>query len=82
MEHNRLLRLRAEMKLPGRAWLDFEVTREGDHTVVRQTAIFDPMGLAGRLYWWALYPLHALVFAGMFQGILGQCTRANQAGSE
>lgn len=68
----RLLRLQVEMKLPGRAWLQFEVEpadgdREGSRIV--QTAIFDPVGLAGLLYWYALYPLHALVFRGMLRGI-------------
>ncbi len=58
------------MKLPGRAWLQFEVTEEGDGSTVRQTAIFDPVGLLGHLYWYGLYPLHQLVFAGMLRGIV------------
>ena len=68
----RLLRLRAEMKLPGRAWLQFEVEpASGDDgaSVIRQTAVFDPLGLAGLLYWYGLYPVHALVFRGLLQGI-------------
>jgi hypothetical protein len=68
-EPNRLLRLSAEMKLPGRAWLEFEVTAVQDHSTIRQTAIFDPVGLFGLLYWYALYPLHQLVFAGMLKNI-------------
>lgn len=70
-EPGRLLRLRAEMRLPGRAWLQFEVDGDGDgHGArIRQTAIFDPSGLAGLLYWYALLPLHRLVFAGMLDGI-------------
>jgi uncharacterized protein YbjT (DUF2867 family) len=69
-EPDRLLRLVAEMKLPGRAWLQFEITpRPNGLTEVRQTAIFDPAGLAGLLYWYALYPLHALIFQGMLRGI-------------
>lgn len=76
VEPGRLLRLRAEMKLPGRAWLDFEVTREQDETVIRQTAVFDPTGLTGLLYWWALYPAHAVVFRGMLAGIAERCSRA------
>ena len=64
------LRLQAEMKLPGRAWLEFEVTPDDDGgSTIRQTAIFDPVGIAGRAYWLALYPLHALVFSGMLRGI-------------
>ena len=69
-EPDRLLRLRAEMKVPGRAWLEFEVTRTADGSSVRQTAIFDPVGLAGLTYWYALYPLHQLVFAGMLRNLV------------
>jgi hypothetical protein len=68
-EENRLLRLQAEMKVPGRAWLEFEVTENNGATTVRQTAIFDPVGLFGLAYWYALYPLHQFVFAGMLRGI-------------
>ena len=67
---DRLLRLHAEMKLPGRAWLQFEVAEGAGGCVIRQTAIFDPVGLAGLLYWYGIYPLHRLVFAGMLQGIV------------
>jgi uncharacterized protein YbjT (DUF2867 family) len=63
------LRLTAEMKLPGRGWLEFEVTPKGNGSTIRQTAIFDPVGLAGLAYWYALYPLHQLVFSGMLRGI-------------
>lgn len=69
-EPNRLLRLVAEMKLPGRAWLEFEVTGDSTTSTIRQTAIFDPVGLWGRLYWYALYPLHQLVFGGMLRRIV------------
>jgi uncharacterized protein YbjT (DUF2867 family) len=68
-EPNRLLRLQAEMKLPGRAWLEFEVTDKNGASIIRQTAIFDPVGLFGLLYWYALYPLHRLIFTGMFKAI-------------
>jgi uncharacterized protein YbjT (DUF2867 family) len=64
-----LLRLRAEMRLPGRAWLQFELEPEPGGTLLRQTAIFEPRGLGGLAYWYALYPLHQLVFAGMLRGI-------------
>ena len=57
------------MKLPGRAWLEFEVTPDGDGSVIRQTAVFDPVGLLGMAYWYALYPIHRFVFQGMLQGI-------------
>ena len=66
---NHFLRLAAEMKLPGRAWLEFEVTGDEFSSTIRQTAIFDPVGLLGLIYWYALYPLHQLVFAGMLRGI-------------
>lgn len=69
LERHRLLRLAAEMKVPGRAWLEFEVTAEGDAATIRQTAMFDPLGFFGRAYWYALYPLHQLVFGGMLRGI-------------
>ena len=68
-EPDRRLRLVAEMKLPGRAWLEFEVQVAGQRSIIRQTAIFDPAGLAGLAYWYLLYPLHELVFAGMLRRI-------------
>ncbi|HKY47972.1 MAG TPA: SDR family oxidoreductase [Acidimicrobiia bacterium] len=68
-EPNHLLRLTAEMKLPGRAWLEFEVNGDAHASTVRQTAIFDPVGLFGRLYWYALWPMHQLVFRGMLRRI-------------
>jgi hypothetical protein len=65
-----LLRLSSEMKLPGRAWLEFEVKALDDSTsIIRQTAIFDPSGLAGLAYWFTLWPIHRLVFAGMLRRI-------------
>jgi len=67
---NEILRLRAEMKLPGRAWLQFEVTEAENGSTIRQTAIFDPLGALGLLYWYGLYPMHKLVFAGMLDGIV------------
>ena len=64
-EPGHLLRLQAEMKVPGRAWLEFEVTGNEQKSVIRQTALFDPVGLFGLAYWYLLYPLHQLVFNGM-----------------
>jgi hypothetical protein len=64
------LRLVTEMKLPGRAWLAFEVEQDASGSTIRQTAIFEPVGLLGLMYWYALYPLHQLVFAGMLRGIV------------
>ena len=60
-----LLRLRAEMKVPGRAWLQFEVREDEGQSVLAQTAFFAPKGLAGLLYWYVLYPVHALIFSGL-----------------
>lgn len=75
VEDDRLLRLRAEMKVPGRAWLQFEVEDDGDGSRIRQTAIFDPLGLAGLAYWYILYPAHALVFRGMLRRIADAARR-------
>jgi hypothetical protein len=69
IEPGRLLRLRAEMRVPGRAWLQFEVSPAGNGSEIRQTAIFDASGLLGLAYWYALYPLHHLVFGGMLREI-------------
>ena len=68
-EPDRRLRLAAEMKVPGRAWLEFEVTEDAGGSIIRQTAEFDPAGVAGLLYWYALWPAHALLFDGMLREI-------------
>ena len=70
VEPDRLVRLRAEMKLPGRAWLEFQA-RAGDdgHTTIVQTAYFAPKGLFGLLYWYTLYPMHGVIFGGMIREI-------------
>ncbi len=61
-----LLRLRAEMKVPGRAWLQFKAQPQEDgRTLLSQTAFFAPRGLWGLVYWYALYPIHQLIFSGM-----------------
>lgn len=66
VEPGRLLRLRAEMKVPGRAWLQFEAQpRDDGGTLLVQTAFFAPRGLAGHLYWYALYPVHAAIFGNL-----------------
>ncbi len=75
----RQLRLAAEMRLPGRAWLDFEVTAEGSGSSIRQTAIFDPVGLPGIAYWYGIFPLHRLIFAGMLRGIARAAIAADSA---
>lgn len=69
----RLLRLFAEMKLPGRGWLQYELAAEEDRTLVRQTAIFEPKGVLGRLYWYSVLPFHHFVFNGTLKGIDARC---------
>jgi hypothetical protein len=69
IEPNRRLRLISEMNLPGRAWLEFEVTGGNSSSTIRQTAIFDPVGLTGQIYWYSLYVPHEFVFSGMLRGI-------------
>ena len=74
-EPPRRLRLAAEMKMPGRGWLEFEVVpRDGDVTI-HQTALYDPKGLGGLAYWYAIWPLHELVFRRMLAGIARSAVR-------
>lgn len=58
IEPPRHLRLTAEMKVPGRAWLEFDLLPTAGGVILRQTATFDPVGLWGLTYWYAFYPLH------------------------
>jgi hypothetical protein len=75
IEPGRRLLLAAEMKLPGRAWLEFVVEPAESGSVIRQTAMFDPVGLWGLAYWYLVWPLHELVFAGMLRGVARTATR-------
>lgn len=68
-DKGRLL-LFAEMKLPGEAWLEFKLVRTGNRTELHQTATFRPKGVWGRLYWYAVTPLHYFVFNGMIRNIV------------
>jgi uncharacterized protein YbjT (DUF2867 family) len=77
VESGRVLRLAAEMKIPGRLWLQFEVEPTGQDSVVRQTTVFDPAGYVGLAYWYLLYPIHHRVFSRMLHGI----RRATSSGS-
>jgi uncharacterized protein YbjT (DUF2867 family)/tryptophan-rich sensory protein len=72
LDPNRRLRLFAEMRLPGRAWLEFEVEPRLTGSRVRQTAEFDPIGLTGLAYWYLIFPLHQIVFGGMLRAIVAQ----------
>ena len=66
IESDSLLRLRAEMKVPGLAWLQFQAEKIDDsQTRLLQTALFDPKGLFGFLYWYLLYPIHGFIFGSM-----------------
>ncbi|MGX1545589.1 SDR family oxidoreductase [Streptomyces adustus] len=70
IQPGRLLRLRAEMRLPGLAWLEMYVDADGDgRTRYRQRALFHPRGLLGQAYWWSVSPFHAVVFGGMARNI-------------
>jgi hypothetical protein len=70
LERPRLLRLRAEMRLPGEAWLEFSTTTdEQEGTVLHQHALFIPRGLAGHLYWWSVSPFHGIVFGAMIANL-------------
>ncbi|MGW5422027.1 SDR family oxidoreductase [Streptomyces sp. NPDC003943] len=70
IDRGHLLRLRAEMRLPGLAWLEMAVDRdEQGRTTYRQRALFHPRGLAGQAYWWSVAPFHAVVFGGMARNI-------------
>jgi uncharacterized protein YbjT (DUF2867 family) len=76
----RLLRLRAEMRLPGRAWLRWEVRAAGHRSMVVQTATFAPTGLFGALYWYALHPIHGVVFDALVRAIRRHAEERHAAG--
>ena len=70
IEENKFLRLRAEMKVPGKAWLQYNVEAIGEReTLLTQTAFYEPRGLFGFLYWYALYVPHLLIFPGMLRSL-------------
>lgn len=76
LEKNRRLALRAEMKLPGEALLEFRIDPDGDEQcTLHQIAMFKPRGLFGLLYWYAVVPLHNIVFSGMLTGIQREALR-------
>jgi uncharacterized protein YbjT (DUF2867 family) len=76
LEPGRSMRLRAEMRLPGKAWLQFEVTpAEGGGSTLAQTAFFAPRGLSGLLYWYGLYPIHGLIFSGLIDRVAALAER-------
>ncbi|MEU9560141.1 SDR family oxidoreductase [Streptomyces fumanus] len=82
IERGHLLRLRAEMRLPGAAWLEMYAETDGDgRTRYRQRALFHPRGLLGHLYWWAVAPFHAVVFGGMARNIARAAAKGERAGT-
>ena len=83
LEHDHLLRLRAEMKVPGKAWLQFElIPMPPGRLLVTQTAFFEPKGMPGLLYWYVLYPIHGFIFSGMIRSILQAATKPFPNGQE
>ncbi|MFE1441451.1 SDR family oxidoreductase [Streptomyces sp. NPDC058739] len=84
IERGRLLRLRAEMRLPGLAWLEMRVDggEDGGPVRYRQRALFHPRGLLGHLYWWSVAPFHAIVFGGMARNIVKTAARARDEAEE
>jgi len=69
VEPGQLMRLRAEMKVPGRAWLQWEAVPDGTGTLLVQNAIFQPDGLGGFLYWYGIYPLHQKIFSDLIRAV-------------
>jgi hypothetical protein len=77
-EPGRRLRLFAEMRVPGRAWLEFRAEPDGCSTVLRQTAQFEPSGLTGLLYWYFLWPIHELMFRRMLRRLAAAAIQSNR----
>ena len=77
-EKKKRLLLYAEMILPGDAWLEFKIVKENGKDVLKQTATFRPDGILGRLYWYAVLPLHYFVFNGMIQNIIRYVDKENK----
>jgi hypothetical protein len=83
VEEGKLLRLRAEMKVPGKAWLQFKVApQENGTSQLNQTAYFAPKGLFGLLYWYILYPIHGLIFSGLLRRLKGLAESCPDKGAE
>jgi uncharacterized protein YbjT (DUF2867 family) len=79
VEQGRLLRLRAEMKVPGAAWLQFETLPRDGGTLLVQTACFAPRGVPGLAYWYALLPVHGRIFSGMIAALAAEASRSGAA---
>jgi uncharacterized protein YbjT (DUF2867 family) len=80
VEPDRLIRLRAEMKVPGKAWLEFQSVPQPDgKTLLTQTAYFAAHGLAGFLYWYLLYPIHGFIFSGLIRKVAERAQKLAQS---
>jgi hypothetical protein len=80
LDEGRRLELRAEMRLPGEATLTFEVAPDATGSILTQTARFKPRGLSGLAYWYAVVPLHGIVFRGMLLGVKRAAERLESSG--
>jgi uncharacterized protein YbjT (DUF2867 family) len=81
LEAPHLVRLRAEMKLPGRAWLQFEVLPDSEGARIEQTAFFEPHGIPGYLYWYSVLPFHRFVFPGLISTLKRRAEATGEAGN-
>jgi uncharacterized protein YbjT (DUF2867 family) len=80
VEPGQMLRLKAELKAPGLGWMEWRTTSEGDGTLLSQTAFFAPRGVWGFIYWYFLWPVHVLVFAGLIRVIALRAAELDVAG--
>ena len=78
LERGSLLRLRAEMRVPGKAWLELRVDPDGAGSLYRQRALYFPKGLGGKLYWWLIAPFHGLIFPSMAKNIIKNASKVAQ----
>jgi uncharacterized protein YbjT (DUF2867 family) len=78
LEPGSRLLLAAEMRIPGRLWLDFDVRPDRDGSQIRQTTVFDPAGYIGLAYWYLLYPVHDRIFRAMLRGLQAACSRQRE----
>jgi hypothetical protein len=82
IEPDQLLRLHAEMVLPGEAWLEWQITSTPGGRTITQVATFRPRGLWGNVYWYAIAPFHRFVFPGLLEGIVDDAVAtAGRSGS-
>jgi hypothetical protein len=80
IEPDHLLRLRAEMKVPGLAWLQFDVTpHSSGKNLVTQTAFFEPKGLPGLMYWYLLYPIHGWMFSMLIRRVVERAEKTAES---